>query len=145
MIYDLHSELQRSSFETKVAYHLKRREIVELKRVSCKRTTSQNSYLHLLLSYFALQVGEDLESVKQDYYKREANSELYVRTRNSKLRGRKEYLRSSSDLTVEEMTLSIERFRNWSAQVAGVYLPSTADRDALFEIEREVRNNKQYL
>lgn len=47
--------------------------------------------------------------------------------------------------TVEEMTLSIERFRNWSAQVAGIYLPSTADRDALFEIEREVRNNKQYL
>lgn len=145
MIYDLHSELQRTSFEVKVSYHLERGDVVELKRVGQRRTTSQNSYLHLLLGYFAIQVGEDLESVKRDYYKRAANGDLYLRTCDSKLSGHKEYLRSSSALTVEEMTLSIERFRNWSAQVAGIYLPSSSDRDGLFELEQEVNRNKQWL
>jgi len=43
------------------------------------------------------------------------------------------------------MTLSIQRFRDWSSSVAGIYLPDTNETKFLNEIMIEESKNKQYL
>lgn len=55
------------------------------------------------------------------------------------------YLRSSAELTTGEMTLSIDRFRNWSASVTGIYLPSSSERDFLIHIQQAIENNKEFI
>lgn len=143
--YDLTSQLQRESLQVKIDYLVKQGATVRLSEIKPTRSLRQNSYLHLILSFFGVEVGEDLDTVKRVYYKATANADLYVRYRDTKLRGIVSYLRSSRELTTEEMTTSIERFRNWSAQEAGIYLPSPDDRDALFQLQQVVNRNKEYL
>lgn len=118
---------------------------VELTEKKMKRSLPQNAYLHLLLGYFACQTGNTLEWVKKAYYKRLCNRELFVEEKDDAYLGRVEYLRSSSTLNTEEMTLSIERFRNWSASVAGIYLPEPMDTAMLQEMQMEVERYKYYI
>lgn len=118
--------------------------MVELSEKS-KRTTQQNKYLHLIIGYLAIETGNTLDYAKEVFYKRTSNKELYVREKDDDILGRVEYLRSSADLTKEEMTLSIERFRNWSSEVAGVYLPSANEQEFLASIEYEMSRYKQWI
>lgn len=53
--------------------------------------------------------------------------------------------RSSSDLDTAEMTTAIERFRNWAADVAGVYIPSPEEHRLVEQMEIEVQRAKLYL
>jgi hypothetical protein len=109
------------------------------------RSLSQNAYLHLTLSYFASQTGECLDYVKINYYKKLVNSELFIREKNDTYLGRVEYLRSTSELDTDEMSLSIERFRNWSSMEAGIYLPAP-DEDGLLQLVGiEVERNKSFV
>ena len=55
------------------------------------------------------------------------------------------YLRSSAELTTGEMTLSIDRFRNWSASVAGIYLPSANEQQMLIFAQQEIERNKEFI
>ena len=51
----------------------------------------------------------------------------------------------AADLTQEEMTLSIDRFRYWSVSVAGIYLPSPEDGEMLTYAMQEVERNKEFI
>ena len=55
------------------------------------------------------------------------------------------YLRSSAELTTGEMTLSIDRFRNWSASVAGIYLPAANEQQMLIYAQQEIERNKEFI
>jgi len=144
MIYDLSNTLQRESFKIRTNNLYIKGGIVEL--IDKKpRTLKQNSYLHLILSYFACETGNPLEFVKQEYYKRLVNSDLFVKKINDPFLGEISILKSSKDLTKDEMTLSIERFRNWSSQEAGIFLPNAASKEMLMQMEIEVNKHKQYL
>lgn len=110
-----------------------------------KRTNSQNNYLHLILSYFGLQTGNTLEYVKQNYYKKLVNPETFLRIINDPYLGKVEVLRSSADLSTEEASLTIDRFRNWSAMEVGIALPEAANEEAMLQMELEVERNKRYL
>ena len=57
---------------------------------------------------------------------------------------RGERLRSSADLTKEEMNASITRFKIWAAK-EGIYLPEPEDADRLKEIEYLITKNEKYL
>lgn len=147
MLYDLSNPLQREQFRGRVGVLWKKEgAIVELTEKKPQRSGNQNKYLHLILSYFACQYGETPEYVKQEYFKRLCNSHLFVLWKNDRLlpEGHTNVLRSSRDLTTEQMTEAIERFRNWSAKEAGIYLPSPEDERLLalaeVEISRNMRN-----
>jgi hypothetical protein len=43
------------------------------------------------------------------------------------------------------MTLSIDRFRNWSASVAGIYLPSANEQQMLIFAQQEIERNKEFI
>ena len=110
-----------------------------------QRSLRQNAYLHLILAYFAAETGNTLEWVKQQYYKRTCNPDLFIARREDDLLGSVTYVRSSADLSTEEMSRSIERFRNWAAAAAGIYIPEPDRQDEVLEMQREVERYRNYL
>ena len=114
-------------------------------RRKAHRTLSQNSYLHLLLGYFGSQYGCSLDEVKIDIYKRTCNRDLFERTATNKMGKEVTFLRSSAELTTAEMSLSIDRFRNWSASVAGIYLPAVGEQQMLVYAQQEIERNNEFI
>lgn len=146
MKYDMSNALHREQLQKRLDKFLKDKQgIVEFTEVKPKRTIKQNNYLHLILGFFACEYGESIDYVKEYYFKYAANKELFLRIKEDKLLGNRGYLRSSSELTTEEMTLAIERFRDWSSINAGIYLPSSDEHRLLELADIEVSRNKQYL
>ena len=145
MIYNLSSPLDVQNAKTRLELLIKRGCIVELTEKKQKRSLNQNAYLHLLLGYFASQTGNTLEWVKQQYYKKLCNPDLFIGEREDLFLGRVKYVRSSADLRTDEMNLSIERFRNWSAAEAGIYLPEATSEAEVAALQVEVERYKTYL
>lgn len=145
MVYNLQNQLDVQNAKTRLEYLIRRGCIVELTEKKQKRTLNQNSYLHLLLGYFASQTGNTLEWVKQQYYKKKCNPDLFIGERDDLFLGRVKYVRSSADLRTDEMNLSIERFRNWSASEAGIYLPEATSEAEIAALQIEVERYKTYL
>lgn len=144
MIYDTTNPLQRSQLIDKVKYYIGKGKEVELKVKHPKRSVSQNSYLHLLFEWFAVETGYTAEEVKQDIFKKIVNTNLfYDGEAEGKLKGVKiERWRSTASLSTAEMTLAIERFRNYASIEAGIYLPEPEDLVMIKELEREVSKHK---
>ena len=145
MIYNLSNPYDVERFKGWVDKMIAERRVVEAKRKDENRTIKQNSYLHLIISYFATQYGCGADEAKIDFYKRRCNRDLFERYRRNRRGDPVPYLRSSADLTKEEMTLSIDRFRNWSSSVAGIYLPSPEDGEMMIYMMQEVERNKEFL
>lgn len=156
MIYDLKNPLHRDQFSRRSNSLLEKgQDVVELK-VKTSRSLRQNSYLHLLFSFFAQECGysrmkidgkevDGPRYVKEQIYKRLVNKDIFVREIDDKFVGKVMFLRSSSDLSKEEMTLTIERFRNWASQEAGIYLPSADEQNYLEQLEIELGRNRDLI
>lgn len=144
MKYDLSNDLQRGQFRLRAAKLAEKGCVVELRECRA-RSLRQNSYLHVALGYFAAQTGDTLEYVKQCYYKRLVNGDIFRREKDDKYLGHIEVWRSSASLLQEEMSLSIDRFRNWAASEAGIYIPSPDDARLVQLMEIEVERYKEYL
>lgn len=144
MIYRLNNQFDRQQFREKCEWFLKRQVVVELKEKKQQRTLAQNRYLHLLLGYFGQEFGLTTEEVKEDIFKRIVNPNTFARKRNI---GGVEVTtyRSSTSLDTGEMTLCIDRFRDYSLKECGLYLPEAGERDAILEIERMVAMAERYL
>ena len=145
MLYNLQNEYEAERFKAHINKLYKERAVVEVKKKHPGRTLAQNAYLHTILGYFASQYGCSAEEAKVDFYKRTCNSDLYKRQQTNRQGREVNYLRSSTELTTAEMTLSIERFRNWSASVAGIYLPSADENQALLFAQQEIERNNEFL
>lgn len=136
MIYNLTNEYEVPKFKEKVAKLLSEQATVELKKVYPKRSLAQNNYLHLLLGYFGSEYGLSIEEVKLDIFKRTGMNKKGLRI---------EFLRSTAELSTAEMTTAIERFRNWSSAVAGIYLPSANEQEFLIHIRQVIEENKEFI
>lgn len=145
MIYDLNNILDKERFKRRCNALYKQGSIVELTAKKERRTIPQNAYLHLIIGWFAIETGNTLGFVKQEYFKRRINPSLFITTINDAHFGDVEVLRSSRDLDTAEMTEAIERFRNWASSEAGIYLPSPDEQAFLQAIEIEMLRQKEYL
>lgn len=145
MLLDLKNTQDRERFTEYGKRLMERGAVAELKELRPNRTRRQNSYLHLLLGYFASEYGCSREEAKIDFYKRTCNRELFAVTVTNRLGHRVETLRSTAELTTEEMAESIERFRNWSARTAEIYLPAPYEEEMLLYAERRVAENRKYI
>lgn len=146
MLYDpknpMHAQQARMRLETLLSGDAP----FELRKKSFRRTFKQNSYLHLLLAYFASQTGDTLEYVKRTYYKTAVNPHLFIVSKHDNLLHQDvKTLRSSADLTTEELSESIERFKNWSASRAQIVLPDAENERELIAAQLEVERYKNYL
>jgi len=140
--YDLKDSHQQKNFKLRCNKLYQDGALVELKKVDT-RSIQQNRYLHLIITAFAIETGYTLDIVKQQFYKLECNKDLFLRVVKGEL-GDKKRLRSSADLTTEEMTLSIERFRDWSAK-QGYYLPEPNEEEEMRSIEVQWDKYKRFL
>lgn len=144
MLYDLKNPLDRERYKRRCNALFKKQGIVELSERTI-RSNQSNRYLHLLLGYLAIETGNTLDYAKEVFYKRNANREIFVREKEDEYLGKVEYLRSSASLTQEEFSTSIDRLRDWSSQVAGIYLPSPNEEQFLASIEVELSRYKQWI
>lgn len=145
MVYNLKDPMDVERFNKYVERLLKGGEVVDLKKKEVGRTLKQNSYVHLIIGYFASQYGCGFDEAKIDFYKRAANRDLFERKEVNAKGVEVTYLRSSADLTEEEMSLSIDRFRYWSASVASIYLPTKEDSEMQDYAMREIDNVKEFI
>ena len=145
MIYNTSNPLDKANFLLRTKKLAESGKIVELTEKKPRRSLPQNKYLHVILAYFGAQTGNTLEWVKQQYYKKLVNPDLFIREKEDKYLGRIKVLRSSADLDTAEMSLSIERFRNWAAQEAGIYIPSADEAILIQQMEIEIERSKEFL
>lgn len=144
MLYDLKNPLDRERFKRRCNALFLKQGIVELSE-RVKRSSQSNRYLHLIIGYLAMETGNTLAYAKEVFYKRTANKEIFVREKEDEFLGKTEYLRSSAELTQEEFSLSIDRFRDWSSQTAGIYLPSPNEEQFLESIEFEMNRHQRWM
>ena len=145
MIYNTSNPLDKANFLLRAKKLAESGVIVDLTEKKPRRSLPQNKYLHVILAYFGTQTGNTLEWVKQQYYKKLVNPDLFIREKEDKYLGRIKVLRSSADLDTSEFSLSVERFRNWASQEAGIYLPSADEYIIIQQMEIEIERNKEYL
>lgn len=144
MIYNSEKRIDVERAVEKFKYFIANKKIFELKVKRKRRTISQNSYLHLLFSWFALETGYTSDEVKQELFKKIVNPTLFYEGEFGTLI-KIERWRSTASLNTEEMTLAIDRFRDYSSKEAGIYLPEPSDLALIQEMEIQVNNNQNYL
>lgn len=127
---------------------IKKGALFELKEIT-KRSLSQNNYLHLILSYFALELGYSLSYVKLNLFKCKWNRKIFVIKKVSPITGEQfTDIRSTADLDKEEMAKAITIFIEKAALEANIRLPIPSDlmyNDEMTKIALEVARNEQYL
>lgn len=145
MIYSTHIPEQREKAIERFQWLVERHKRIELTEKKTKRSISQNGYLHLILSWFGLEFGYTLEEVKQEIFKKEVNQDIFYDGEKDGIVKVQQW-RSTASLNTGEMTLAIDRFRDFSAD-HGCYLPEPKDLPALEQIENELskHTSKQYL
>lgn len=145
MIYDTSNPLDKANFLLRAKKLAESGKIIEMSEKKPRRSLPQNKYLHVILAYFGTQTGNTLEWVKQQYYKKLVNPDLFIREKEDKYLGKIKVLRSSAALDTSEFSLSIERFRNWAAQEAGIYIPSADEAILIQQMEIEIERNNEFL
>lgn len=119
---------------------------IDLTKKRKKRTYKQNKYLHLLLSYFAFEVGCTLHYSKNDIFKLMCNNEMFVVNKKTKLGFIRE-VRSTTELNTAELSIAINRFKDFSAKEAGIILPDADDIEFLDQCSNlvEKSSTQEYL
>jgi len=145
MIFNLNNEYEIPKFKEYVNKLYEQKAIVEVKKKLPNRSTQQNRYFYLILSWFACETGYSVDEIKVDIFKRICNKEIFERYRENKHGEKIKFLRSSSDLDTLEMTTAIDRFRNYASAQAGIYLPSPNESQSLTYIEQEIERNKEFI
>tara|TARA_R100000951_G_scaffold103090_2_gene95526 strand:- start:5751 stop:6182 length:432 start_codon:yes stop_codon:yes gene_type:complete len=141
MIYKSTIPANVEQARTKLEWLISKGKTFELKEQRAKRSISQNSYLHLLFSWFAYEYGETEQYVKQFIFKEVVNADIFASEyTNPKTNEVRDCLRSTADLNTKEMTKAIDAFRDFSSKEADIYLPEPSDLTAIQDMENELKN-----
>lgn len=143
MQYDLTTDFQRKAFLARVESLLEKGAVVELTEKTF-RSKNQNNYLHLLLGVVAMETGNTLAFTKEVYFKKLVNPDIFCVMKEDKIMGKAQVLKSSAEISLQEMSMAIDRFKRWGAE-NGIYMPNPGDESLLREIEIEMGRNKAYL
>ena len=138
MIYDTSNDFDKQRAKESFKFLCDNNKTIEMNDKRKARTYKQNRYLHLIIGLFSLELGYTLSEGKLIYKKLSPTIYIYEKI------GQR-FLRSSAELKTDEMTISIEKFRNYSSSELGVYLPSPDEVNFLNQIESQIKNNQHYL
>jgi len=114
MNYDLRDKQDRKRF-LRYANMLMKNQRTNVKLVDeSGRTLNQNSFAHVLIRIVASYTGETEYYAKQVYFKELANPGIfYVTTKDSTTGKIMRMLRSTADLSIDEMRKAIGNFKWW--------------------------------
>ena len=143
MQYDLTSDYQRQAFLSRVDNLLEKGAVVEVTEKTF-RSRNQNSYLHLLLGVVAMETGNTVEDVKREYFKGMVNPDIFKSYKTDTRGNSIAVYRSTSQVSKEEMSIAIDRFKKWGAE-NGIYMPNPGDESLLREIAIEMGRCKSYI
>lgn len=134
MKYNLGVEAEHRSASIYFAQLVATNSVVDMKKISPRRSLNQNSYLHLIIGAFGSHFGYNLEEAKFIY--KQINSSIYKYSKKGR-----EFWKSSADLTKDEMAKTIDKFIKISAE-NGCDLPLATDVDGLRRLENYLEGNK---
>lgn len=144
MIYDNSNPLVKEQFLLRAHKLADAGKMVDMTEKKPQRTLKQNSYLWLLLGYWATQTGYTKDEAESIY--KSVNSDIYYEDKEI---GGEEvtYIRHTYELDTAEMTSTIEKFRNWSAMndAFPVYLPAPDEEDLIRYMEIEVQKMRDFI
>ena len=145
MLFDLSNpydcERAKTRLQSLIDKHSPSVELTERKQ----RSDPQNRYLHVCIGIVAMETGNTMDYVKRYYFKANYNADLFVTGRyDTRLQQNVRTLKSSRDLSTEDMTTAIERFRNWAA-TEGWYIPTPEEEYMIRQAEIEINRRKEYL
>lgn len=143
MQYDLRNPLQNLQARRRLEALEKKGAVVEISEKSF-RSSKQNSYLHTIIGIVAMETGVTLEYAKQNYFKVLVNPDIFLVEIPDPYVGKAKVLRSSADLTKEEMSTAIDRFKRWAYE-QGIAIPEPGDEDLLREAMIEIGRNQAYI
>lgn len=146
MKYNLNNPIDQEKFKKRCNELYEQKKMVELRVINQNRTLPQNAYLHVLLGKFAMDYGETIEFVKQEFFKKAANKDLFYRRFQNRITlEERDDWRSTAALDKDEMTLAINRFRDWSIKEANIYLPSSDEREFLAQVQIDMQRQQNYI
>lgn len=144
MIYNLANDLEERNFALRVERLTRQKAMVELTEKR-PRSLRQNAYCHLAIAYFALQIGLPPAEVKDAYFKTHCSPDIFIRTRfDPILHTQRTYMRSTAQVTAQEMTTAIDRFLQFAAE-QGIYIAPPDQHIALLHMQHDVEQAKRYL
>lgn len=144
MLYYLQDQTQVENIRKRLDALIARGAWVELSEKSAK-TSNQNRYLHACFGYLGAQLGYPADYVKREFFKGLANRAMFEVERTDRDGRKYKDYRSTAELTKEETSTAIDRFRHWSATETGVYIPSPEDAAAVNYMEQVAEKNKEFV
>lgn len=144
MLYNTSNPLEREQFLLRATRLADSGKIVDMTEKKPQRSLKQNSYLWLILSYWATQTGYTKDEAEAIY--KEVNSDVYFEDKD--VCGQTfRYIRHTYELDTAEMTRTIEKFRNWSAMndAYPVYIPAPNEESLVQLMEMEVQRMRDYI
>ena len=146
MIYNSKIEIDKQKAMERIEWLIKNERKFEIKEIKHRRTLKQNAYFHLILSYFALEVGETLEFIKQEIFKKKVNPDTFRTERKNPKSGKiREDWKSTADLDTKQLSECIDRFKHWTVKNTGIRLPDANENEFLDYIQNEIELQKQWL
>jgi len=135
MKYDRTNKFEENKLQSRL--EATKDKVVEFKEVRQKRSLSQNAYLHVCITLYAIEFGYTIEEAKIhlkrncQFMKYEKKGELFVkRTR---------------DMNSKELTEFIEWLRTYASK-NGCYIPTSEEYlTNRIAIDNQIETNKQYL
>lgn len=141
MIYDLSKESNVIEFKARCVNLIEKKKKVELKQKRKLRTSSQNRYMHVILSYAALQLGYNLAEFKMILKTIICPDDFEYTKKKIK------FYKSTAELDTLQMTLVIEKFRAYMMATFQMYIADPNEHLLIEQLESEISRygNKQYL
>ena len=144
MIYDPKNPIDAQRARKRFESLMKLGKVFTINELTSK-SVSQNNYLHLLIGFVAIELGENADYIKEHLYKRNANRDLFVFQKHDRhLDVDVECVKSTADITKEELSASIDRFRNYMSSVFDIYLPEPNEEEFLNSIKIEIERNRYF-
>jgi hypothetical protein len=117
---------------------------LEISKPRAQRSNQQNNFYYFCLKYYASQIGfTKMDAAKE--FKEVANPDIFVREFTDKNGNVHKVIRSSADLTKEEMTSALNNFRVYAETYAGVCIPYEGDWADIRACEREIKQVEGYI
>lgn len=139
MIYDLNDPRQYMDALDFIEHAKQNKIQISLENKKQQRTTQQNKYYWLILRYFGLQYG-CTKTEAEYYFKQICNPDIFCRKKKDKEDRIIYIVRSTSQLTKQEMISAINNFSVWCSQ-RQIELPRPEDKEMLRYAEQQVERN----
>ena len=137
MIYDLSNTVDTKRAKLKFDQLIEDKKTINLSLKQKSRSISQNAYLHVCISLFAIEFGYSLDEAKT-LLKGECH---FMNYEKNDFR----FLKQTRDMDTIELTSFIEWIRDYSAKQS-CYIPTPEEYITnQFEIDREIQRNKSHL